>query len=1087
MKTKILLIGLVIGLTGLFVTNPANAQFKELQLIEFETSVRQDIGIALHFYENKDAVIRFREVEINDNLKSLFTVETNDFIKLNLFSDVQYIAEVQRVEEILEDNVTITAKLTSFDFAYAFISTTYGRALVNIHVPEQGKQYKITSDPVTLQHYLIEIDPSALPISEDLPYLIPPDPTSVELEEINRIEKELENIRSGPSDPATIDVMIIYTTAARIWGNDHGGGIHNRVASAVAYGNTALSNSATIATIRLVRSAEIAYTEYTGPSIWFGSPYNFWASGPEVDLIRLTEGTDGFANAHTWRNTYGADLVQLFTTMSGGVAWVLNNTGGQPAYAYSLAGVGTANGHVPIHEMGHNMGCGHHKEQNFQAGPALYTYSAGWRWQGTNNVWYNSVMSYSAAGFFPSNPVTSTTVAHFSNPSVNFMGVATGHVADGDNARTIRNTKHVIAAYRSTSTIAGMWTGSISSDWHDPMNWLNQQVPTTSVDVTIPANTPYSPIIYGGIAYCRDIFIHSDATLTQNSTSYFYVHGTFDPAFGQFIMTGTASYLYFGGSTNTIWYNDFGNDTYTNVRVTKDTGASMTMLHNTTCSNNFRIMNGILALNASTTLTVLSTASNAFQIENNGVLNLSATRTLSVAGRIVFMNGSQANVTGGTIRCGGNFRVEDNTLYNISLTNATLLLNGSGNQYIQDLDGGNLQLHHLTINKSGGTVFIANANLNINGNILISNGKLSCYNGPSPTASYNIDIKGNWTNNNFPAGFEPADGRVIFSGPHHQHVLPNEHFNILEANMGAALRVNGAAHTVTCNLYDWKSGGIDVILGTFTALNLEQNVLAGGFWVNPGATINLHQGTGPGQYVDLGCSMVFSGGGTINVYGGGVGSMSWWPAGTGSITMSGGVLDFKDQGINILNTGTLTTNITGGTIRTSRGFSCSRPTFTPTAGTFEFYGSGNFNISQSEGSLHHVNISKDASRDGEEESGKPVYDSRSGEMLSDGGRSGTISLNSDFTITGNLNINSGTFSLGEYNCDVSGNLNIYGSLIMPHTASRSLNVFGNVAWFAGSSANMSSSSYINVYGNWNFNEVPMLISTVDLLTSGVQL
>jgi len=439
MKTGNLLIALIISILYLIIPTNALAQFKEHKLIEYETGLRQDISTALHFYENKDAVTRFREVVLNNNLKSLFTVETEDIIHLKLFSDIEYAAEVQLVEEIMEGNVTITAKLLSFDYAFMIVSTTESRSLVNIFIPEQGKKYEITSDPVTLTHYLIEVDPSAVPEPEELPYLIPPDSTPEEIEEQQRIKKEIEMSRSGPWDHATIDVMILYTPAAATWGNNNGGGIRNLIATAVAIGNTALSNSATYASIRLVHNAQVTYTE---------------SGDPGLDLDRLTGTSDGYMDGiHTWRNTYGADLVQLFTTMGGGIAWLLNSSAGKPNQAFSLAGVSTATAFTPIHEMGHNMGCGHHKQQNFQPGPGLWSFSAGWRWTGTDEVLYSSVMSYTAAGYFPSYPYSSTRVGYFSNPTVNYMGVATGHLDDGDNAWTIQNTKHVIAAYRSTATI----------------------------------------------------------------------------------------------------------------------------------------------------------------------------------------------------------------------------------------------------------------------------------------------------------------------------------------------------------------------------------------------------------------------------------------------------------------------------------------------------------------------------------------------------------------------------------------------------------------------------------------------------------
>ncbi len=64
-------------------------------------------------------------------------------------------------------------------------------------------------------------------------------------------------------------------------------------------------------------------------------------------------------------------------------------------------------------------------------------------------------MAYSDGQFYdppaPGAGITSTEVPYFSNPSVSYQGVATGHSADGDNARNIREIKHVIAAYRESA------------------------------------------------------------------------------------------------------------------------------------------------------------------------------------------------------------------------------------------------------------------------------------------------------------------------------------------------------------------------------------------------------------------------------------------------------------------------------------------------------------------------------------------------------------------------------------------------------------------------------------------------------------
>ncbi|MFU8844883.1 MAG: hypothetical protein ACNA7V_13850, partial [Bacteroidales bacterium] len=346
---------------------------------------------------------------------------------------------------------------------------------------------------------------------------------------------------------------------------------------------------------------------------------------------------------------------------------------------------------------------------------------------------------------------------------------------------------------------------------------------------------------------------------------------------------------------------------------------------------------------------------------------------------------------------------------------------------------------------------------------LITSGILSCNNAPSPTATYNINIKGNWTNNVFPTGFVPGSGRVTFNGPGHQYVYSSENFNILEANMVAALRVNNAAYTVTCNQYDWTTGAIDVIAGTFTALDLADNGLYGAYYLNPGGTINITN-SGTGTYVDLNGELhIF--GGNMNVTGS---ICDWAYAGNAIIEMSGGVLDFKTCGIGIYESGyTLTSNITGGVIRTAYGFSGNRADFTPSAGSFEFYGTTDVYISQSNGStLYNVNINKLAKGAKVNIPEIKTSEGRDGLMLAGGGKANSITQWSDFVITGNLDINNGTFSLGSYSCVVSGTTNIYGTLAMTDPS----NDFDsyNINWNSGSNDNVTAGTFHAK--NWAFNE-----------------
>jgi hypothetical protein len=319
----------------------------------------------------------------------------------------------------------------------------------------------------------------------------------------------------------------------------------------------------------------------------------------------------------------------------------------------------------------------------------------------------------------------------------------------------------------------------------------------------------------------------------------------------------------------------------------------------------------------------------------------------------------------------------------------------------------------------------------IKNNIIIESGILYADN-------YQLTIQGNWTNNAFPTGFNAGTGRVIFNGTGHQYVHSSENFHILEANMGAALRIENAAHTITCNHYDWTSGGIDVIEGTFTALDLMQDGIMGDFYVNPGATINLHQQDG--ESVDLRCKMVFKGGGTINVFGDA--EFSHWPhfSTPAEIIMNAGVLDFNNTGIVIHSHGSLTANLSGGVIRTQGSFDCFRNSFNLPGGTFEFYGNDLAMVSQTTGSFFNMMINKT--------------------------NDGKVELNSNINISRNLEIEQGSLDLNSFQCNVGLTSNIKGKVIMTHANNRFESVILN--WNSGSSANATTGSFH--VDQWRFNE-----------------
>jgi len=385
---------------------------------------------------------RLRTIVLNPALTRSDSVAVGDELILDLFEDVRFDALIDRVTKDKLGSLTVRARIVGKPFSQALIITTGKRTGVYIDVPEMDRFYQITYDRSSEDYRLFDIPrrnleyrlPLAKPIARTPASDGQSDPRPPATPEVGA------PVRTAPQDETDantrIDVMVVYTPAARQWAAGRGG-IDNVIAAAMANAQLTADNSAVGVDFRLVHSAEVDYAE--GRS--------------DTDLERLTNPSDGYMDeVHAWRDDHGADMVAILTdaTDVGGIAWLVTDQGGSPGYAFSLTSVRqAATSYTLVHEMGHNMGLHHHKAQNFQPGPGMFNYSAGWRWVGNDRQSYCSVMSYSSGSFYPDG-VDSRSVPYFSNPQIQHMGAAAGHALDGDNARNVRQIKQVIAAYRTS-------------------------------------------------------------------------------------------------------------------------------------------------------------------------------------------------------------------------------------------------------------------------------------------------------------------------------------------------------------------------------------------------------------------------------------------------------------------------------------------------------------------------------------------------------------------------------------------------------------------------------------------------------------
>ncbi len=218
---------------------------------------------------------------------------------------------------------------------------------------------------------------------------------------------------------AVLDVAVYYTTQARqaIGGVNQ---MHARIQLFIDQCNEAYQNSQIALRARLVRRLEVAYADEGG-------------GDSRTQLDHLTNPSDGVLDGiHPDRTNYRADQVILLVNNmvnACGRAWCGN--GSDPDRAFGVVQWNCTTYTFP-HEIGHNQGCGHDRDNG---GCGFRSYGFGWRFFGNNGVQYRTVMAYAPG----------TRIPYFSNPNVNFQGVATGvpigQPNEAHNAQVIGETR----------------------------------------------------------------------------------------------------------------------------------------------------------------------------------------------------------------------------------------------------------------------------------------------------------------------------------------------------------------------------------------------------------------------------------------------------------------------------------------------------------------------------------------------------------------------------------------------------------------------------------------------------------------------
>ena len=158
------------------------------------------------------------------------------------------------------------------------------------------------------------------------------------------------------------------------------------------------------------------------------------------------------------------------------------------------------------HEIGHNLGCLHNREDATWTSEYDYgDFSFGKRWM-VGNEGYRTVMSYDSSNFAYNNRIP-----HFSNPNVSYEGVTTGNAGTEDNAKVLTLSAPYTANFRS-SVVQGIVT-SISSV-------SIQEESTVSFKVRLAANPAGTLSMSAAISGDQNLILSSPTTLTFDSSNW---------------------------------------------------------------------------------------------------------------------------------------------------------------------------------------------------------------------------------------------------------------------------------------------------------------------------------------------------------------------------------------------------------------------------------------------------------------------------------------------------------------------------------------------------------------------------------------
>ena len=358
---------------------------------------------------------------------------------LNLFPDVALPVTIDRAEAMGNGLYTAEGAIDGRPGSRVLFAMAGDALSASVFDPVFGSYSIEGAAPGKTIVYEIDPNYAAVCGGPKLPFL-----DQDAMQEISRRQSALKD-GSGGSNPTiesyqdgtpVIDVMIVYSSETLQQAGQNA--VDSKIALAFLEANAEFARSGIAARLRMVHSMV----------------YNFTESGnfdSELEALRKTD--DGVMDdIHAIRDQYGADLVSLVVLHSDsqtvGQAYLLSTpwSASNNLFGFSIILWGSFTGtNTFSHEIGHNLGCAHDRQN--ASGPGAYSYSYGYRFLDSTNTQWRTIMAYvpgQRSGYFSNPRLTSPPGIPGDVP----LGVPADQPGESDNARTIDQSAFEVASYR---------------------------------------------------------------------------------------------------------------------------------------------------------------------------------------------------------------------------------------------------------------------------------------------------------------------------------------------------------------------------------------------------------------------------------------------------------------------------------------------------------------------------------------------------------------------------------------------------------------------------------------------------------------